>query len=584
MAAPQIVSVSPPDGATGVLLQEPIEVLFDQEVDIDTIVLGGNFVVAQEVYRVIKTGPQPLDYESALDPDYLYSRGYKGLIQGTSEFFKVDLSSLDEHVGVDTTGDGHLWRTKVLFIPEQTLTESTAFSVIIGTGLSSRTLFDVVETKTGTGSIEPHGPYTGLTTEIYHLEITTGGNRKQGIFKWWKESDMVEHTSVSLDRFPVELEEGISIKFLRGIYEVGDEFSFVAKPGEATEAISGWTFQTGLSNAEAPPEPSAPLIGAEIVTDSGVNQNFLITSISPEHGASNMPLTTTQIIFTFNSNIDESTVTTNSLYAEGVLVMNYWSEGMPIPSGITAMGEIPLSWVVSGNLLIVTLDVGSGGELLSDNEIRIWLTSDIKNVSGEALNNYMYYFTTRYTPIYADISQVFARIGGIIGTDFPEDIIYRLLLRYSILADLMNPAFAATNGIGWKLLSSEWVLCSTIRDLLLNLPTLSGMSGGKKRLADLSVQQPAASDSAAVLKQMLDCTKKFETLMMNRGGTSMAVAVKGAYNPEEPNFGRRIDGFLHPTFPIVNETWSQLIPGGKYTTARMMRKILGNYRPGFGGN
>lgn len=262
--------------------------------------------------------------------------------------------------------------------------------------------------------------------------------------------------------------------------------------------------------------------------------------------------------------------------------MNYWSNGIPLPSGVAAAEEIEITWDVLGPVLTVNLNYGgSAASLPYDNEIRIWLTSDIKSVTGADLDNYMYYFTTRYSPIYCDISQVFTRVGGIIGEDFPEDIIYRLLLRYSILSDMINPEFAYNNIFNWRMVRNEWILCSTVRDLLLNMPSLSGISGGSKRLADLSVGQQVAKNSA-VLQEALNCVAKFEELMSEPNGAQIRVAVRGSQNPEEPNLGRRISNYMHSTVPIVNTAWVYDLRATTYSTARMIRKILGNYRSNIG--
>lgn len=582
MSSPAIVSVSPEVDATGVLLLEPIEVLFDQEVDTDSIVKEGNFILSENVYRVIKTGAKPLDYEDTLDPDYLSSRGFKGIIDGSVSFQKINPANLDEYTGtLDYDLEGNLWRTKLIFQPTQPLSATTPFSVLLGSSLCTRTIGDVTETITGTGSITPIGPYTGTVDDTVTIEIATGGNRVTGEFIWSTVTSPTPVGPISLSKYPITLDEdtGLKVQFNKGIFNIGDTFSFKIKAPEYLENIYAWSFRTGSEEAVAPEIVSDTVIDVTVVdsTAEAVNPDFKITKISPEHGSSNMPLSTLDITFTFNSDIDASTINTSSVYGEGVLVNRYWSDGLPLPTTAVAAGELTLTTTVAANVLIVSIELGSGGTLPPDNEIRIWLTSDIKSESGESLNNYLYWFTTRYTPIYADVSEIYAKIGSIIGSDFPEDIIYRLLLRYSILSDHINPYGLSRDPFTWRLARNNWIICQVSRDLIANIDASRG-SGGKKRLADLSVQLPEKG-SSSLLNNLDQCVFQAERLMLTTGVNTVLVAEHGGKLQGEPNFGRKITGYSNSSLPLINASWVEEAPATQYSTARMMEKILGNYRP-----
>ena len=583
MAAPVIVSVSPPDASEGVLLQEAVEILFDQEIDEDSIVIEGNVVLAETLLRVVRTGPVPIGYEDPLDPDYLYSRGFKGIIEATADFDRIENDSLDEYDGTDDlTCAGNLWRTKLTFTPKQSMNASTSFSALLGTGLTARTVSDVTSVVTGTGIVGTKGPYVGLIEDKFYVVVTSNGNRKTGKFKWYTDSDTTLSDEVDMTRYPILLENGLYILFESGIYNTGDAFSFVVKPPEYLADIYAWSFQTGISNAEAPPVPSAPVIDSVLegaMASVSASTTFSITNVTPEHGASNQPATTNQVVFTFSDDIDPTTITADSIYCEGVLVNQYYDEANTIPNhaDIEAAGEIDITWTVNGSLLYVYIG-GSGGQTLPyNNEIRIWFTSDIKSTDGSSLGSYLYWFTSRYTPIYCDISSVYGKIGNLIGEDFPEDIIYRMLLRYSLLSDMMN-WYAPTNmSFQWRLIRNEWILCHVVVDLLNNLPgALTG--GGSKRLADLSIRTGSNTAYESLLQDAKNCIIELTKELQSAGAPKIAIAVKGAWDPERPNFGRTISRYMNPASPLVNTSLIATTTATNYTTIREIRKLLGNYR------
>jgi hypothetical protein len=289
-----------------------------------------------------------------------------------------------------------------------------------------------------------------------------------------------------------------------------------------------------------------------------------------------MPLTTYSVIFRFSEDIDASTVIADeSVYAEGFVVDHIWSYGDP--DG-TPAGDIPVSVSVTGDMLIVTLLYGgSGQELPENNEIRIWLTDAIRSTEGNSLDNYLYYFTTRYTPIYSDISQVMVKLGSVLGDQVPEDVIYRLLLRYSRMVDKIAEDLTVYDSTRWGLLRAEWVLCHTLVDILSGLSSSLSTGGNTKRLGDLSVRYEGGSASVStLLKDAQACVIKLDEMMRISTVSTMLVAVKGAEDEEDYNPGRGIGSYSDPALPYVNEYWYRDILATDFSTARSSRKFHGN--------
>lgn len=597
MAAPTIVSALPADGATGVLLRENVEILFDQEIDEDSVSLDGNFFLTTTAYRVLRSGPAAIDYEDYLDPNVLQTSGFRGVVTGEITFQKINPDDTDIYTGEeDTAGAGDLFRTKAIFTPSQDLEPSRGYTVLVGSSVTSRTIFEVVKVGTGTGEITTSGPYLGTVEDVYTITITGAGKRDTALYRWSRASDGYTSESLTASRSYFRLVEtndvnelGIRIKFEKGTYGTGDSFSFVVKPGESIENIYAWSFTTGIVEADRPTEEATQLTKTEIlssvsldVSDS-TSSEFYVVSATPAHGAGNQPLDTNTVIFRFSKDIDEASVGSDSIRVVGVSVDNIWNNMWEEATSHTfpAMGEMEFSVDVSGKYLYVNLNYGgSAGLLLKNNEVQIYLNETITSTEDDTLDNYMYYFTTRYDPIYLDIFQIKTKIGTFLGDDFPDDIIYRLLYRYSKLADSMAGTTYFYDTTTWRMTRSEWILCWVTADLLGNLKSLFSNSTNSKRLGDLSIRYSTGITGAidSALDDTRKCITKMEELMRLSTSKTATLAVKGIRNPEEPNFGRAIGGYSDSKLPYINTSWTTLLPAGQYASSRLSRKILGNLR------
>ena len=157
-----IETVNPADSATGVSLNSNITILFDREIDEWSLQHGGLIVEGPDTDQVIYPGYIPTTLVEGTEAEILQSPGYKGLVPGEFIFSRVALTTLSGVSTLDTTGDGGLYRTKVVFKPLQPLKGLTNYKVyVVGDddettdeifGVRTRTVFDGVADPGNTGT------------------------------------------------------------------------------------------------------------------------------------------------------------------------------------------------------------------------------------------------------------------------------------------------------------------------------------------------------------------------------------------------------------------------------------------------
>lgn len=357
MATPQIVKVSPDNGSEGVVLNSKISVVFDQEVDTDSVQ-----IMVEGVESDRWSGPDMVHWDdpsTTRDDDVLSSPGYKGIITGTLSFEKVDING-EGVSSYDYTGGGSNWCTKVIFTPSMPLAASQGFRVYIPgdendtdgfrTGVSSRTIFDPVKgSNLGSGNVYFTGSYTGTNSDIIRVSVKTGN-----IFEWRTDSSPLVVRQLPVKQTSQLLIAGISIHF-DGIVAIGDTFSVVIEPAVRMVGTYTWTFTTGAGNIRVVPEgvsTSIPIGGFSNTSTSvlGSVGSLAIVSTTPRERATNLdPHSISQIKIKFNKKLDPATITdeTIEVYAEPV---NGVFEGNPIPYE----GNIPKVLTVEDDTIIIT--------------------------------------------------------------------------------------------------------------------------------------------------------------------------------------------------------------------------------------
>jgi len=357
MATPQIVSVSPDNGSEGITLNSKISVVFDQEIDIDSVQI---MVEGADTDRW--SGPDQAHWDdpsTTRDDDILSSPGYKGIIAGTLSFEKVDISG-NSVSSYDFTGGGSNWCTKVVFTPSMPLAASQGFRVYIPgdendtdgfrTGVSSRTVFDTVKgSNLGNGNVYFTGSYTGTISDVIRVSIKTGN-----IFEWRTDSSPLIVRQLPVKQTSQLLTTGIYVHF-DGITAVGDTFSVVIEPAVRMVGTYTWIFTTGSGNIRVVPEnvsTSIPIGGFSDTSSSasGAVGVLSIISTTPRERATNLdPHSINEIRIKFNKTLDPTTITdeTIEVYAEPV---NGVFEGNPIPY----TGNVPKVLTVEDDTLIIT--------------------------------------------------------------------------------------------------------------------------------------------------------------------------------------------------------------------------------------
>ncbi len=235
---------------------------------------------------------------------------------------------LDEYTGpLDTTGLGNLWRTKAIFTSKNILNPETEYSVYLSgdesgsdalvTGIRTRTIFDPITApgNTGTGTVDFNGTYTGLITETYHVKITTVGASGVAWFVWWKASaPLVVSTPILSDKYKhQELDLGVNIKLGNGSFALDDEFSVLVKTPTIFSGNTFWVFTSGTGSITSIPTTTATSVTGDIPQPLLAPGTFVITNITPKDRATNLPVTTRKIVLTFNSSIDASTITSDTV-------------------------------------------------------------------------------------------------------------------------------------------------------------------------------------------------------------------------------------------------------------------------------
>ncbi len=524
---PQILDVYPAPDAQGIVIGDQIRVVFDQEMDEDSINVGTFLLTAPDTSVLLGPGVSPLDELGLEDEDLLSSPYYGGFVKGSLSFSRQDASGgLVDDDEVDYAGAGTSWRTVAIFIPDAPLAPNMQYTVVIAgdedtsdafdTGVNTRTVFDPEATAvTGTGLIDCTGGYTGETDKTYTIEITAGGSTGNATYQWWDNNDpLVVYPGVSTTGIR-ELEDGLCVSFSHdGSFTTGDTWQVVCIAGIQLDDNYRWSFTTGSGSVITPPSSSSASgiseLGASTASSAAVLE---VSSISPAEGKygvtiSTDPYTGEEIVVTFDSAIDTTTLVGNiSLRAEA-------ANGDDLT--IYSVGELDFDYSLSSTILTITLDPG---QLYENNIIVLELDSLVADTDGVTLGtDYISYFSTPYTPLYSSLRRIRMDLGGLI-EDVEEEPIMLAILDASLHADAME--FIAPTSVTsfYKAARREYVSC------LAELKLLRGLSSNtsdrmSKTLGDLTVSRggnPEIKDREGKLE---DCVSYWKVAVETGGATS----------------------------------------------------------------
>ena len=337
MAAPVITLTSPADLDVGTPIGTILEVRFDKGIDLNT---AKDHVVLYGADTDITSGPDSaiwIDKETANNPYFLRSPGFKGLVELQYEVAYYDLTS-----GVEDTSPpvlvseaAELSNNLGMILkctPREALGPDTEFTwhilgdpSALGAGISSRTVFDVVAdvgNASVTGDILAYGGYTGTTSDEVVVEITTSGDIGTAKYRWYYLSAGVD-TAIQ-GRIPSRRRrrtaDGVQIRFTGSGFVAGDFYRFTVEPPTRLATNTKVTFTTNDGSYTAPPlSPSTPAPSSPPANvlppapGASTSTALSVLNMVPRPHSYNNSLHTRTFTITFSDDIDPATITNASV-------------------------------------------------------------------------------------------------------------------------------------------------------------------------------------------------------------------------------------------------------------------------------
>jgi hypothetical protein len=193
--------------------------------------------------------------------------------------------------------------------------------------------------------------------------------------------------------------------------------------------------------------------------------------------------------------------------------------------------------------------VGGGSigtsQLFENNRVTVTIDSSLLDTDNHELGqDYEWYFTTTYSPLYSSVRKLRLELGPLVN-QIPDDTINLAIFEASLLADAISFTSETSNAGYFEVARREYVTCLAGAMLLSN----KGTQGKTKRLADLTVE--LSGDPNDKLKDLQACIGKWDHVIKSRGelatGTSLKPqgVVKGAFDPDRPVIGRLWTQWCH---------------------------------------
>jgi hypothetical protein len=355
MAVPTLVSNYPSDGDTGIPVGATILCYFSVGVDLESI---KNSIVLFGRDFDQTSGPDQslwIDNDTGNNKYWLSSPGFKGTVPLNFELVYFD--NADPDLAVDenaaytsqadetTDGFGHLVR-----ITPQTgsLAPETVYTLYVNAdtesnnliGVSARTVFDVAPDagNTGTtGSLSVFGTWAGTSDDVVNVKITTAGEIGVAKYKWWYTSlgEGSATTGRLTSRRFRKLEHGLQIRFTGSAFEDDDLYTFNVYATARLATSSSLSFTTNDGSFEtAPASPSTPAVSSPpstvLPSVSDAEAVLSILSMTPEHGSYNNPNSTRVITIVFDDDIDEDTITDETVKIYAYPASGHYGDTTPV--------------------------------------------------------------------------------------------------------------------------------------------------------------------------------------------------------------------------------------------------------------
>jgi len=356
MAAPIVESVNPSNTQTGVVLGSPITIVFDREIDPTTV---GRAFILEGADSDRWTGPDLIlfDRPSTPAPDYyLDSPGYRGIVQGTFEYIKLDAGG-DSVSSPTYDPSASTFKTKLVFTPDNVMAPGVEYRVYVAgdensvdeikVGIASRTVGDAeLGANLGAGLAVFSGGFTGTAANQYAVQIVLGGAPGTAKYNWWRTSNPLLIRTGTVSQNEVLLNNGVYLAFTGTDFQVGDQHTCRVDVPEYMTTTSTFTFTTGTGNITTVPTTTS----TSIIGDVGVPVAatvFAVSESTPKDLATNVSRSTRVFTITFTntlaSSITEEQVIVDILPALGVF------------DGSVAQENAPKILSVSGNTLTIQI-------------------------------------------------------------------------------------------------------------------------------------------------------------------------------------------------------------------------------------
>jgi hypothetical protein len=336
MPAPTVTAISPVDGSESLPLETLFSITFSSEMDRESVTSRGHVVVTGSASKVVIAGPDSMNFSGDVGQDFLASRKMSGPTDG-----------------VISTADG----LSFVFTPSGPLEPNSKYKVLVSTGVTSRTIGDIVSAKDAatTGKLRIKGSYTGDVDSVVTIAIVTTGGLGVATYSATLANGTVI-SSGATDRTIAAL-QGIRLEFDAGIYTQGDIYTSPLTVPEALAAMYTASFTTGDPTYVKVPsiEESFELVdhivsGEDRVSSIlvGPGAPLMVASVSPVDETIGIGLNTRSITITFNKDIDPASLAD----AKIELLM----ESLPTDISEQISTPLDLTTEVSGSKLVINFN------------------------------------------------------------------------------------------------------------------------------------------------------------------------------------------------------------------------------------
>ena len=281
--------------------------------------------------------------------------------------------------------------------------------------------------------------------------------------------------------------------------------------------------------------------------NSGGDGDIFSFNIAETYPAKNaVDITPEKVILIFDSSVDVTTLTSDSLY----IINGVGKANMSVLDFMTAYAP--------SKQIIATIDTSMGPNIVAldvaledDQEYTVIVRESVKSTNGTSLGMaYQWSFMTAFTKLYGDVELVKADLGGYVSR-VSDKILYKIMRdtsthAYEIVSKTANFNAADYEDGKAPYYIHQYVRHKTAYDLLMNgyIQSSSG-SGSSVQLGDLSVDKKNSStDVTSLIREVKNRIKPWEDAIHgqnNRGYAKATLVIRGENGEAYPDFLTRTE-------------------------------------------